>query len=96
LLYSEFAYDPEVEYGLGDSPMSSLIFEEIAKEVYGNARLGVLLRQLNIIDQSRGGQYLVPAQDELSKEDIVPENHIFKDRTRFRSFYDERYDDGQE
>lgn len=88
--YEEPSYDTSQWYGFGASPMSSLIFEEIARRTYGEPDLGVLLRQLNILDAGVGAQYLTPKKSELSKETIEPENHIFKDPSQLLPFYDER------
>jgi hypothetical protein len=77
------SYDINREFSLGDAPMSSLVFEEIARDVYGDAELGVLLRQLNIIDGAIGEQYIIPDSVDISKEELVPQSHIFQNVDKF-------------
>lgn len=73
---------------LGDSPFSSLVFEEIARDTYDDPLLGILLRQLNIMDTGAGGQYILPTASELGKENIQPESHIFNQLADLNWFYD--------
>lgn len=83
-------YDPAEDMGFGDPPLSSLVFEDIARRVYRDPELGILLRQLNILDTGVGGQYLVPKKSEISKEPLAPESHICKALPDLLPFYDER------
>jgi hypothetical protein len=86
-------YPADQAYGLGPSPLSSLVFEGIARRVYNNPELGILLRQLNILDLGVGGQYIVPAKSELSKEALAPDSYICQALDQLLAFYDSRMTD---
>jgi hypothetical protein len=86
-------YPADQAYGLGPLPLSSLVFEDIARRVYNNPELGILLRQLNILDLGVGGQYIVPAKSELSKEALSPDSYICQALDQLLAFYDSRMTD---
>jgi hypothetical protein len=88
--YAPLEYAANQAYGLGTSPLSSLVFEDIARRVYNNPELGILLRQLNILDLGVGGQYIVPAKSELSKEALAPDSYICQVLEQLVAFYDSR------
>ena len=89
-----YPFNPQIDsfpnVGTGQSPLSSLVFEDIARKIYGNPNMGILLRQLNIIDEGAGAAYVIPAADELSKEEITPESHIFKSREDLEHIFEEK------
>jgi len=83
IVLSANAYDINNEHSLGDAPLSSLEFENLAKKAYDDPILGVLLRQINLVDKKSGEQYIVPSIDEISQELIEPQSHIFLNRVKF-------------
>ena len=82
--------DSPPEVGFGESVLSSLVFENVAKKLYGDARLGILLRQINILDQGQGAQYITPTLEDISQEELEPMSHVFRSRLQLQQSYEER------
>lgn len=76
-----------------EPPFSSLMFEDIARQVYGNAELGIILRQLFVNDFQLAQSVILPDKSQLVKLPVSPESHIWERELNGDALIEDRKDE---
>jgi len=69
------------------------MFEDIARQVYGNAELGIILRQLFVNDFQLAQSVILPDKSQLVKLPVSPESHIWERELNGDALIEDRKDE---